>query len=410
MIRSRLPRLSLFALSLSAVVIAHPLSAAAQDAASPAFGKLINAASAEAQRGNYAEAQRDIATASAQATNAYEKFIVEQMRGFIAAETQDYPAAISSYTAQLNSGRVSGGDALKLIDAIAGFEFDEKNYAQAGTWADRYYRQGGSDPALKAMQVQAHYFNGDYAAAARLEQNLINAQIRAKQTPSKDEFDLLYSCELNLKDNDAVIAVLRQAVIYYSQPSYWTTLINNVINADGFDQDRLEYDAGLLQVATGAISSTDDYMTLVQTALQGEHSGMAKKLFDQATAAGIFGKGTPADVSRQQRLYTLINKTIASDTAQEKSNLAFAATDGNQAATLGYNLVDLGKPDQGVALLEKSLNMNVTLPNIDRLRLGEAYVELGRNADAIQMFKTVQGDTGSAALAQLWIIHLEQKT
>ena len=410
MIRSRLPRLSVFAAGVTLALAAAVPFAAAQEQASPAFGKLINSAKAEASRGSFAAAQKDVSAASALATNSYEQFIVEQMRGYLAAQGQDYPAAINAFTAEINSGRLSPGDALSLTDAIAGYEFTLKNYSQASQWIDRYYHRGGTDPALKEVQIQAHYLSNDYATAIKLQQNQINAEIKAGKTPSKDEFNLIYSCDLALKDTDGVMALLREAVIYYPDQVWWTTLINNVINADNFDTDRLEYDAGLLQVATKAISSTDDYMTLIQTALQQDHSGMAKKLFDQATTAGTLGSGTPADVNRQQRLYALIKKTISDDTAAEKSDLALANTDGDQAATLGYNLIDLGSADQGIALLEKSLGMNLTMPNIVRLRLGEAYAEVGRTADAINMFNTVQGDTGTAALAQLWIVHLKQKS
>ena len=413
MIRSRMLSLGLFGAGLSLALAAAPLPAAAQqssNSATPAFGKAIQDAEGEMNAGNLSAANRDLETAEAQpGKNAYESFVIVQMRGALAAKSGDYAAAVGSYIAQVNSGRLDASTALNLTGAIAGLEFTLKNYAEAATWADRYYRMGGSDQRFKEMQIQAHYLNNDFATAGRMQQARVNAEIKAHQTPSDDEFGLLYSCALNQKDSDGVIAVLDQAVIYYPKPEYWTQLINNVTNGNGFDPERLEYDSGLLMVDTKSIGGTADWMNLIQVSLQGGHSGMAQKLFDQATAAGILGTGAAADVAREQRLRALIATTVASDKAGEAAAISAAANDGDKAATEGYNLVDLGQPDQGIALMEKSLNMTLSTPDITRLRLGEAYAEVGRKQDAINMFNTVGGTNGTAGLAKLWMIHLSQK-
>jgi len=60
--------------------------------------------------------------------------------------------------------------------------------------------------------------------------------------------------------------------------------------------------------------------------------------------------------------------------------------------------------------MEKALGGSLDQPDLVRLRLGEAYVDLGRNQDAIRMFKTVGRDTGAAAIADLWVVHLNQKS
>ena len=410
MILSRMLRLGLFGTGISLAMAAGYQPAAAQQTVSPAFGKLIIASEDALKKGQIAVATRDVnAAAELPGNTAYENSVVAQLRGAIASQSGDYGAAIASYTSQINAGGLSPAETMQRIAAITTDYFSEKNYAQAAVWADKYFRQGGSDPAFKPVQIQAHYYSGDYPTAARLEQAAINAKIKARQTPTEDEFNLLYSCALDEKDTDGATAVLKQMVIYYPKPEYWANLIGNVTNADGFDQDRLEYDAGLLQIATKSLTATADYMTLVQTALQGGHSGEALKLFDQATAAGLFGTGSPADVSREQRLRALILKTVDQDKAAEKTNLAAANTDGDEAATLGYDLVGLGQPDQGIALLEKAQSMDVKLPDVDKLRLAEAYVEVGRNDDAKKTFASVGGTTGTAGLAELWLLHLNQK-
>ena len=160
MIRSRMLRLGLFGSGVSLALAAVQIPAAAQqsaNSATPAFGKAIQAAEAEMNDGNIAAANRDLATAEAQPDkNAYENFVIVQMRGALAAKSGDYGAAVGSYIAQVNSGRLDSATALSLTGAIAGLEFTLKNYAEAATWADRYYRMGGSDQRFKEMQIQAH--------------------------------------------------------------------------------------------------------------------------------------------------------------------------------------------------------------------------------------------------------------
>ncbi len=410
MIRSRKFRLSLFGAGMS-LFLAAAAPAMAADTVSPAFGKAYNAAQEAFKKGQYAAASRALAAAAAlPGNNDFEKYVIEQMKGTIASQTGDYATAIAAYSAVIDSGRVDAATALQMTQANAGFAFQLKDYGQAATWADRYFKKGGSDAQMKQIQIEAHYLSNDFAGAMRLEDAAIKAQIRAGKTPSENDFNLLYSSAINLKDNAAISAALEQAVIYYPKPEYWGTLINNVIGSPSFNGNLLEYDSYLLRLATGTLTDTSSYMEAIQVALQGGHSGEAEQLFDQATKAGLLGTGSAADVARQDRLHKLILKTIADDTAREKSDVGFAASNADQAVNVGYNLVGLGQVDEGIALQEKGLAKGVKRTQLARLRLAESYVVAGRKADAIAMFNSVEGEDGFSALAHLWVLHLSVKS
>ena len=414
MIRSRKLRLSLFGAGMSLVLAASaPVLAAdsaSANAASPEFAKAIGAAQDAVKKGKFAEASRDVAAAAAlPGNNDYEKFVIEQMKGLIASQSGDYTGAIAAFSAQIDSGRLDAPTALRLTEASAGMAFQGKDYATAAVWADRYFKQGGNDPQMKQVQIEAHYLNNDFPAALRLEDAAIKAQVRAGQTPSENDFNLLYSSALNMKDDAALSAALEEAVIYYPKPEYWGTLINNVVNAPSFNSDLLGFDSFELRQATGTMKDTDTYMEAVQEALQGGHSGAAQQFYDQGTAAGMLGTGSAADIARQERLHKLVLSTVAADTAREKSDIGFANSNANQAANVGYNLIALGQVDEGIELMEKALSKGVKRENLTRLRLGQAYVVAGRKDDAIKMFNSVEGDDGAAGLAHLWVIHLKQK-
>lgn len=406
MIRSRSYRNRLLGAAL-ALVMAAPLMSVAAESVGPKVGKPLEAAQAALRKKQYDAALRDVNEAAAVPDKTeYESQVIEQMRAAVDAASGNYQGTI----AVINSGKLSNAVAVELMESVAATAFQKQDYATAATWADKYFKAGGTDSRLREAQAQAHYLSNDFATAAMLQQKLIDAAIKAGQTPSQNDFDLLRSCYIKMQNNAAMMAALRQEIVYYPTPDNWKPLIANVVNSDTFDSDRLEYDAGLLQVATGTLSSESDYMNMVQVALQGGHSGSALELYNKAVSSGVFGTGSPAEVSRQKRLLAFINKAIAADKAREKSDLAFAATNASQAANTGYNLTGLGQVDQGIALMQKALDGNPAKPEIVRLRLGEALAAAGRTQDAIAMFQTVKGDDGSQGLAQLWIAHLSAKS
>ncbi len=81
--------------------------------------------------------------------------------------------------------------------------------------------------------------------------------------------------------------------------------------------------------------------------------------------------------------------------------------DGIGYLNLGYVFVTNGQFDKGIALMEQGVNSGALKhPDEAKLRLATAYVMAGRNQNAIQTFKTVQGSEGSADLARYWIMLL----
>ena len=57
-------------------------------------------------------------------------------------------------------------------------------------------------------------------------------------------------------------------------------------------------------------------------------------------------------------------------------------------------------------MLQGTKGPGFTRPDHAKLQLGYAYHLAGQNAKALEMFKTVQGTDGAAALARLWVIRL----
>ena len=162
-----------------------------------------------------------------------------------------------------------------------------------------------------------------------------------------------------------------------------------------------------MQLATGNLTATSDFMEMSQLALQAGFPGEAKKVIDEGYTTGALGKG--ADVDRQKRLRDLVEKRVAENqkvvTGTADETAANAAKDGTALVTLGYNLFTSGQAPKGIALMEAGIKKgDLKRPDDAKLRLGTALVMAGQKAKGVQVLKGVQGADGTQDLANLWVI------
>jgi hypothetical protein len=155
-----------------------------------------------------------------------------------------------------------------------------------------------------------------------------------------------------------------------------------------------------LQLITGNLASTADYMEMAQLALQAGLPIEAKKVVDEGYRNGALGKG--ADVERQQRLKTLVDKRLAENQkAVQDEAAANASPDGNALVNLGFNLGG-GK---GIALMEAGIKKGgLKYPEDAKLHLGVLMIQAEQKAKAVHVLKSVQGTDGTRDLANLWML------
>ena len=67
-----------------------------------------------------------------------------------------------------------------------------------------------------------------------------------------------------------------------------------------------------------------------------------------------------------------------------------------------------GKSEQGLQMMENALRQGTggRRPDHAKLQLAYAYHLAGQEQKAVQIFRTVQGTDGAAALARAWAIRL----
>jgi len=397
-------RLGLICAVLGLAAISAPVAFAQSkgETVRPEVGKPLQAAQELIKAHKYKEAIARIAEAeNAGNKTAYESFLIQQMRGSAAMAAGETETAIRSFETVIASGRLSPPEQLKIIQAVAGMHYRAKDYPKAATWAARYMKEGGSDPQMRTVLIQAYYLNNDCASVSKLLQGAAQGEEQSGRRPGEDELQIMSSCYIKQKDNAGYLTALEKLVAYYPKKEYWADLVGRIQRKPGFS-DRLSLDVFRLKLATGNLSSTADYMEMTQLALQAGVPAEARKLVEQGFAAGALGTG--ADAERHKRLRDLAVKTAEAPANGEAE--AAAAKDGTALVNIGFNQVAKGQADKGIALMEKGIRIGgLRRPEDAKLHLGIALLQGGHKARAIQTFKSVQGGDGTADLSRLWVIH-----
>ena len=382
------------AMALAAACAMVPAHAA--EAVSPAVGKPLQEAERLIKAGRGREALAKVNEADAAAKTPNEKNLVMRMRGSAASAAGDSETAIKSFQSLLNSGAVSGRDALVMVQAIAVDYYKKKDYAEAAKWTQRYFKEGGTDGQMRQMLLQSYYLQGDCAA--------VDKQVNENRA-SETELQMLEDCYRRKGDTAGYVKAMEALVVNYPKKEYWTILLTNVQKKPGFS-DRLALDVYLLRMQTNNLTSANDYMEAAQLAVQAGLPALGKVIMDKGYASKVLGTG--AEAARQGRLRDLVDKTLAEsqkNRAQDEKE-AQSAKDGNQLVTIGLNYIYEGKADKGVPLVQEGIKKGgLKRPEDAKLRLGEAEIHAGRRNRGVTTLKSVSGTDGAADLARLWALY-----
>ncbi len=395
----------------AALLIAALPAAYAQEKVRPEVGKPLQQAQEMLKGKRYKDALsklREVDSVSGKTPN--ESFQIEWTRANAALGAGENDTAAKAFEAVISSGKAPANAQLSIIDTLVKLYANNKDYATALKWGNRYYKEGGTNPQIRTQMIQAHFLSGDFANAAKESLADVNADEKAGRTPSEEKLQLLANSYLRQKNNAGYSATIEKMLNYYPKKSLWANVISGVQRKPGFS-DRLALDVYRLQLATGNLTSTNDFMEMAQLALQGGFAAEGKKIIDDGYANGSFGKG--AEAERHKRLKDLAEKRLADAKklaagGQEEVE-ANAAKDGNALVTLGEKLVANGQAEKGIALMEAGIKKgNLRRPEDAKLHLGLAYIQAGQKSKGIQALKTVQGNDGVADLARLWVIFTQK--
>ena len=323
---------------------------AQQNSVRPEVGKPLQAAQALVKARKGREAMAEIAKAEAVPNRtAYENQVIGQMKAAAASSAGDNDATIKANQALLDSGKVSGREATTLVQSIAVAHYNKKEYGEAARWTQRYLKEGGNDPQMRTVLLQSYYLGNDCTNVNRML-----AGAGEERRASEEELQILANCYLRQKDTGGYVSAIEKLVVHYPKKEYWTDLLARVQKKPGFS-DRLGVNVYRLRLATGNLTSTNDYLEMAQLALQAGVPAEAKVIVDKGYDVKALGQGPEA--ARHQRLRDLVMKDLAeSQKARAKDEAeALASKDGNDLVKVGLNYVYEGKADKGLGLVEQGI-------------------------------------------------------
>lgn len=378
----------------------------------PEVGKPLQVAQELIKNKKFKEALAKISeTDAVPAKTSYESYLIERLRGSAAMQAGDNDVAIKAVGAILASGRLSVNEQLKLVESVVGMYYRAKDYAKAVTWSQRYFKEGGTSPQMRALLIQALYLSNEFADAAKEIQADLQSVDKTGQAPVEERLlQLLASCYLKLNDAQNYIHAMERMVALYPKKDYWVDLIQRIEKKQGF-AERLSLDVYRIKYATGTFGTVNDYMEMTQLAIQGGFPGEAKKVVDQGFAKGILGNGVEAERHKRLRDMAVKNATEDQKTLAQADAAATVAKEGGALVNTGFNYVILGQFDKGLAMMEQGVRKGgLKRPEDATLHLGVAYLWAGQKDKARQVLKSVQGTDGAADLARLWVIHSKQSS
>jgi tetratricopeptide (TPR) repeat protein len=408
-------RILLPGLLAAAAILAAPLgcvpgfigTAHAQEggAVRPEVGNPLKAAGALIKAGKARDALAKIGEADAvSGKTANESFLINQMRFSAASMAGEADTAAKALDALTSSGRLPAGEQAKFAESLAGAYYRAKDYPKAIQWAQRTLKDNPGNTQARMLLAQSYYVNNECGKAIPELQGMVQGESQSGRPPTEAQLDMLASCYSKQKDNAGALLVLEKQLTYYPTREHWSDALTRVQRKPGYSS-RLDVDIFRLKYVNNLVRTPAEYMEMGQLLLQAGAPAEAKKVVDQAFASGALGTGPEAD--RHKRLRDLATKTYneAQQAAAQREADAAASPDGQALVNLGFEYVAEGKTDKGLQLIDTGIKKG-GMKNVEeaKLRLGEAQYMAGHKNRALEAFKTVKGNEGTADLARLWIL------
>jgi len=162
------------------LTIPQACAADQKQTARPQIGEPVQQAGELLKQKKYKEALEKLRAADAVPDKTpYETYVIEGTRAAIALNAGDDATAEKALEAVLATGILAPQEALTRIGALVQINYRLKNYPQVTSFANRYYRDGGTDPEPRLLLPQAYYLQNDFANAAKTVRQILDADTKA---------------------------------------------------------------------------------------------------------------------------------------------------------------------------------------------------------------------------------------
>lgn len=373
---------------------------------SPKVGKPLHEAQEDIKAKKYAEALGKIKEAQGvDKKTPYDEHVINDLLAFVLIKTNDLPGAAKAMEAEIDDGMTPAGEVPQKIKALAEIHYQLKNYDKSIEFGNRAIKGGFADEGIKTIVGQSYYLKGDYKSAQKYEDNLVDQEIKAGETPKNEQLMLLYSACQKANDDACTEKALEKMVTYYPKPESWAQLLFNVRRQVSGNEANL-METYRLMFDTDVLKDPGDYSEMAGLCLDGGSPGEAQKVLQRGLDRNAFNDQRTKD--RAQRMLEAAKKRAASDQGAlaKLEQEANGAATGDKNAAVGRAYLGYEQYDKAIDQLQKALSKGVSKDEPrDRLLLGVAQLKGGHKDDAIKTFKSVKGDPALERLAGLWVLH-----
>lgn len=389
-----------------------PAAAASQPGVSPAFAAPFNAAQDMLKSGNGAGALAKLKEVAALPNlTPYEQYLVVRVRAPAEYAANDTTAAAADFESLLVNDQLPASDRVVLLKALASIQYNAQQFPKAAVTLQRYFEAGGDDAQLREILPQVQYMNKDYAVAAKGLRAQIDAMYAAGKVPDERTLRLLASAYSQSNDDASYVWALEHlAVAYPKTVDYWKELIGRVAHTEKFSDHLYTDNYRLKAQVLGSVADTER-LSYAELADHAGYPEEAKRILDEAYASAH--PFTGPDLAEANKVRASVNKSVASDKAQESMNLnaAHAAKDGNALLSLGLLKVVDGDATGGLDLMQQGVAKGgLRNPEEARLHLGYAQIKAGHDADALKTFQSVtSGPNGIVPMAHVWALYTQSR-
>jgi tetratricopeptide (TPR) repeat protein len=376
---------------------------------SAALAKPLSEANAALKAKNYPDAIAKLKAAEGMAGKTpVDQYIIDQMLAFSYIKTNNLPEAAKYMEAELDSGMVPQSEQPTIVKELAAINYQLKNYDKAIDFGNRAIKGGYADEQTKTIVGQSYYLKGDWKNTLKFEQDIVNSQIKAGQTPTNESLALIYSACTKLQDEACQTQAVEKMVTYYPKPETWAQLLYSLRKDTSGNETDL-FQTYRLMLDTDVLKEPSDYTEMAELALDQGSPGEAQSVLEKAQAKSVFTDQRSKD--RAQRLLDSAKKRASADQAglPKLQQEADAATTGVKNLAVGRAYFGYGQYDKAADQLSKGLDKGGVKNEADaRLTLGIAQFKGSHKDDAMKTFKAVKGDPALERLANLWGLHAKQ--
>ncbi|MGA2565092.1 MAG: hypothetical protein ABSF96_16210, partial [Steroidobacteraceae bacterium] len=303
--------------------------------------------------------------------------------------------------AQLVQSQYTSGDQRRsFYKFIAGYYFQEKDYAKALDAANEVVKNGGNDVETQNLIAKSQYLTGKYKEAAVTMQEIVNKL----EKPDEDSLKLLWQFDIKAEDKAGASRAVEKLVAYYPKPEYWANALASLANADTKDA-HLELNIYRLMSDVGVLNRPTDYADMAEIALDAGYPGETVAVLQKAFGANVFTD--QRDKERYQHLLEGAKQRAASDQASlaENEKKAQAEANGDGLVQVGAAYLSYGQNDKAVASVNQGIAKgNLKYPDEANLLVGIALLRAHENAAAQKAFEKVAASSNQsyARLGKLW--------